>query len=496
MIDPNRLLDLAAIPLVQRDSASLESRLSIVEEKLEPLLAQANPSIVNLILEIQPTLLTSTLQSTGALERLIWVTVHRARGASMDIQLLQKIVNLLTEAWVIMLALSLHGGHRGLAPMSKEAMSGTRDLISRMSSRTMSFCWINQAICHSIAATIADNPAWQASCPNVNKSEIDGLLRWAERNLRQPEPKPLTQGEPGYLLGSDLSQMSPGDQANLRAMLQERGLESTPLRETSAGLLLATPRSFPTKLYIALLELAQIRWQPVLQKRKIPQRDKGSLFEQAIHKLLTAYYGIGQEGNPPFKLKLNNGKKTDVDGLHTSPGYWVMLECKSYAPGAIADDAHSKLLEEVSKINQQLGDSAVAVRSGTPIISSTGPHLLSSSTSLIRIGIVVDPAHTLSSHKDDSGEVHLFTAEGFVAAVATTTNVNDLGQYLTARSSLLKRRAIQDECDLLISHILGTTTPLPHELPSPDMMYFTPKGQQQWRTFLATNPQVVHGGFY
>lgn len=498
MIDPNTLLNLARIPLTERDSPTLQLRLAELEKRLEPLLIAADPSIVDLIHKINPTRLAITLQPTGALERLTWLIVHRAQGTNKKLDLLQEIIDLLTEAWVIMLALSLHGGHRGLNPLSEESMSGTRDLISRISSRTMGFCWINQSICQSMAKVVASDPAWQNSCPNMTKDEIDGLLTWAMHNLRCPNPRPLTSGVPGYELGVEISDMRPRNLTNLRSMLQERSLEATPLRMTSAGLLLATPRSFPTKLYIALLELADRRWQPVVNKRKIPQRDKGTLFERSIHVLLNSYYGHGDEGDPPFNLKLIDGRKTDIDGLRISPEHWIMLECKSYSPGSLADDAHSKLLAEVSKIHQQLRDSALAIRSGRPIRSSTGPHYLDSGNSIVRIGIVIDPAHKLSSWKDGSGEeeVHLLTAEGFVAAIATTYKPNELLNYLSNRSTLLEHREIQDECDLLIAHILGTTTPLPHYLPTPDMTYFTPKSPQQWSTFLAMYPQVIDGGTY
>lgn len=490
MLDVNFLLNLASIPPNERDRDSLEQRFSRLEGEINDLLTQVSPTIFDQIVRVSPSELMLLLQPIGALERQAWLVVHQASGVGKEVAKLQAIVEGLLECWVILLALSRHGGIHDLEPLSAEALTGTRDWLSRTSSSTMSFFWINWNICQVIIEIVRAEEDWRRALPSVTLPEFIGLMTWSGENFLAAQPMPLSKDQLGYQLGYELAMLSSISNISLRHAFEERSLTSAPLRLTDDGLILATPRTFPTRTYLAFLELIDANWNSGTSRKGQAPRGKGTLFELTVQQLLERFLGPSDAGVPPFALKLASGKETDLDCCWKVDDVWIVAECKAYSSSRRADDAFTKLDSEVNLICDQLTLRAEALHAQRPVRSTSGKFWLSKTADLIRLGVTVDTAHSLTFREDQFGKIHIFTLEGLVAMLGALEYVSEIQNYLNFREDQLATNQFEDECDLLIAFI-SKSPPALFRLPSPSSIFFQPATSAAWRKFLVEVPILV-----
>jgi len=483
LLDVNDLLSLANVPFSDRDPDSLALRYSRRELEVNNLLADVSPDIFNQIASIFSGPLMKALQPIGVLERMAWLVVHQGAGASNEVAKLQALVDGLLESWVLLLALSRHGGVHALDPESPEALTGTQDWISRTTSSHMSFYWVNWVICDAIIATVRSQERWASELPSMTLKEFNALMLWSRESFTASKPIPLSDGQPGYELGLDVSRLSPAQTDTLRQVFQERTLAAAPLRMTKNGLVLATPRTFPTRAYVALLELADSSWNSGISRKGKASRDKGTLFELAAQRLLEKYLGISETGAPPYAIKLLSGIQTDLDGCWKLGDVWIITECKSYAPSKRADDAFTKLSDEVDLICNQLHVRTQALQAGQPVRSDSGEFRIEGKVDLIRLGITIDSGHSLTCRTDEYGDIHVLTLEGLVVVLGALRSPTEIAAYLHFRAVELATSQFQDECDLLIA-FLRQSPPALHRLSAPGDLYFVPSDSDDWRRFL------------
>lgn len=486
MIDINDLLDLALIGIHQRDPSSLSERLAQIEKRVDWLLGEVEPTILNQIPKISQSDLFHAIQPTGALNRIAWVVTHRASGKSNSLELLQELIDQLMVAFVIALALSRHGGKRLLDPESDEAMAGSRDLFGRMMSTSMSFMWVSNTIAHAMIECLDRHQVETLSLQGIDHAELDALLRWSRQSMDAEEPVPLCDGEPGFALGVKIADLWPEPRGGLLTLFGERDVALAPLRRVEQGLLIASVAGLATRTHLALLEIVDR-----LNRAGQISLTKGTLFEITVDQVLTWFLGDSELTGPPFEITLLDGTRTDLDVCWKSGNGWLVGECKSYVPSREVDDAYTKLDKELNLVADQLGKRGDALRAGRPVSSGRHEVSLADGEELVRIGIVIDPAHELTVVPDAHGAIHVFTAEGLVAALVAFEGFAQFGQYLTFRKTLLgEELGVVDECDILISFLRNEKFAR-YRLPHPASILVPIADKAAWRSFLVSQPIEV-----
>lgn len=486
MIDINDLLDLCGVGVHRRDAMSLTARFAQIEKQVDLLLGEAEPAILNQLPRIARSRLFHAVQPTGALNRIAWIITHTASGTSRSLEILQELIDQLMEAFVIALALSRLGGKHLLDPLSDEAIAGSRDLFGRMMSTSMSFMWISRAIGHAMIECVIDNLGAAQTPPGIDHDELEGLLRWSRESMSAKDPVPLRDGEPGFALGSEIAGLWAGPRGGLLALFGERDIAAAPLRRIEHGLLIASVAGMATRTHLALLEIIDR-----LNRAGQISLTKGTLFEHAVHRLLVVLLGESEFTEPPFEITLLDGTKTDVDVCWKSGTGWLIGECKAYMPSREADDAFTKLDKELSLVADQLGKRGDALRAGRPVISPFLETSLADGDAFVRIGVVIDPAHELTVAHDAHGAIHVFTAEGIVAALAAVEDFTEFGAYLSSRDELLsKESGVTDECDVVITYLRAGAFAKYH-LPHARSILAPIASTAEWREFLASVPIAI-----
>jgi hypothetical protein len=486
MIDINQLLDEACVPIDKRDPESLRNQLAAAAMEITKLLQAVGPAVLDSIGQIRPTKLLVSMQSVGALDRMYWIATHKASGTSQQVKQGEALLIQMANAWVLMFALSRHGGRNGLDPMSDGALAGSRDFLARTTSRALEFRWVNEIIGAKIIECIAESATMRSAFPELNPDEFRGLMDWSHKAFGAEIPPTLDAGRIGYALGSEIASLGLTDSNDLVQLFTERSLASAPLRAEGDTLRIATVRGFATKTYLAMLELIETRSQQIAALVA-----KGPLFELVVQKILVEFLGESDLGRPPFNITLTDGTRTDVDCCWKSGDTWLLVECKAYMPSPKVDDALTKLEKESSKILDQLARRGEALRAGKTVSSADAHARLAPGESLLRIGVVVDPAHSLTFSSGSYGGVHIFLVDGLVAVLKAIPDIDGFAAYLTFRAITLSKFVdLTDECDILIA-FLSKSELAPHQLTGPDGSFTEPASSEEWRDFLLREPRVV-----